>query len=200
MGNQRRGTRCWSPRHRDRCKGQGRQRKARRRIDLDQAFDARGARAWLGAIVGRGGFQHGCDGCLYRDLAWEYHVPTSSRATEEGDEGPLGPEWSMSLTSTESLVEIVNGSLLMTTSNGSQTIFAKPLAGVKCESKAPFESPPGNNNLTLWCEENKETKKRIAYYLENAPAHTKVKFTEPTEGGRSFGYPLSRKALWRLIL
>jgi streptogramin lyase len=104
----------------------------------------------------------------------------SSRATEEGDEGPLGPEWSMSLTSTESLVEMVDGSLLMTTSNGSQTIFAKPLAGVKCESKAPFESPPGNNNLTLWCEENKETKKRIAYYLENATDHTKVKFTQPT--------------------
>jgi streptogramin lyase len=103
----------------------------------------------------------------------------SSRATEEGSEGPLGPEWSMSLTSTESLVEMVDGSLLMTTSNGSQTIFAKPLAGVKCESKAPFESPPGNNNLTLWCEENTELKKRIAYYLENAADHTKIKFTQP---------------------
>ena len=104
----------------------------------------------------------------------------SSRATEEGDEGPLGPEWSMSMGSTESLVEMVDGSLRMTSANGSQAIFAMPLAGVKCESGAPFESPPGDSNLKLWCEENKEAKKRIAYYLEDAADHTKVKFTLPS--------------------
>jgi streptogramin lyase len=106
----------------------------------------------------------------------------SSRATEEGDEGPLGPDWTMSLTSSASLVEMVDGSILTTAANGSQAIFAKPTTGVKCESKAPFESPPGDSNLSLWCEENKETKKRIAYYLENAADHTKVKFTLPTGG------------------
>ncbi len=106
----------------------------------------------------------------------------SSRATEEGDEGPLGADWSMSMANTESLVEIPDGSLLMTAANGSQTIFAKPLAGVKCESTTPFESPPGDSNLKLWCEENKTTKAREAYYLENAADHTKVKFTLPTGG------------------
>ena len=110
----------------------------------------------------------------------------SSRATEEGDEGPLGPEWSMSLTSDESLVELVDGSILMTDANGGQAIFAKPLFGVKCESGAPFESPPGDSNLKLWCEENKEAKKRIAYYLEDIANHTKVKFTLPGGGAKEW--------------
>jgi streptogramin lyase len=110
----------------------------------------------------------------------------SSRATEEGDEGPLGPEWSMSLTSAESLVEMVDGSVLMTDANGRQAIFAKPLSGVKCESGAPFESPPGDSNLKLWCEENKETKTRIAYYLENAADHTKDKFTLPSGDSKAW--------------
>jgi streptogramin lyase len=103
----------------------------------------------------------------------------SSRATEEGSEGPLGPEWSMSLASTESLVEMVDGSILMTAANGGQAIFAAPSSGVKCESEAPFESPPGDSNLKLWCEEN-ETKQRVAYYLEDPAVHTKVKFTQPS--------------------
>ncbi len=106
----------------------------------------------------------------------------SSRATEEGNEGPLGPEWTMSLGNTESLVEMVNGSLLMTAANGRQAIFAKPASGVKCESGLPFESPPGDSNLKLWCEENRETKQRIAYYLEDSANDTKVKFILPGGG------------------
>ena len=78
----------------------------------------------------------------------------SSRNTTQGDEGPLGPEWNMSMGSTESLVEMDDGSVLMTSANGTQTIFVKPLAGVKCEPAAPFESPPCNSNLKLWCEKN----------------------------------------------
>jgi hypothetical protein len=103
----------------------------------------------------------------------------SSRATGQGDEGPLGPEWTMGLASTESVTEMVDGSLLMTSANGSQAIFAESSAGVKCEAAAPFEAPPGDSNLKLWCEENKETKQRVAYYLEDAADHSKVKFTLP---------------------
>ena len=106
----------------------------------------------------------------------------SSRATEQGDEGPLGPEWDISLGDSESLSELIDGSLLLTTATGNQTIFAAPLAGVKCEATAPFESPPGDSNLKLWCEENKETKVRDAYYLENVADHTQDKFTLPSGG------------------
>jgi streptogramin lyase len=97
----------------------------------------------------------------------------SSRATELGDEGPLGPEWTLGTTSTESLVELIDGGVLMTSSNGSQVIFASLGEG-------KFESPPGDSNLTLRLEENKTTKTKEAYYLEDAADHTKVKFTQPS--------------------
>jgi streptogramin lyase len=97
----------------------------------------------------------------------------SSRDVQAGDEGPLGPEWSLSLSSTETLHELVDGSVLMTAANGSQTVFATLGEG-------KFESPPGDSNLTLRLEENKETKAKEAYYLEDAANHTKAKFTLPS--------------------
>jgi streptogramin lyase len=100
----------------------------------------------------------------------------SSRALFAGETGPLGPEWGLSLTSTESLKEIVNGSVLMTEADGRQTIFAG-LGGGK------FEAPVGDSNLELSLEENKTTKQKLAYYLKNVAAHTSVKFTEPTGAG-----------------
>jgi streptogramin lyase len=99
----------------------------------------------------------------------------SSRATEQGIEGPLGPQWTLGITSTESLTELVDGGVLMTSTNGSQTIFA-------ALGEGKFESPPGDSNLNLRLEENKATKVKEAYYLENAAAHTKVKFTLPLGG------------------
>jgi streptogramin lyase len=103
----------------------------------------------------------------------------SSRDTTQGDEGPLGPEWSLGLSSTESLVELVDGSIVMTAANGSQTIFAKT-------ETTTYESPPGDSNLKLTVEENKETKVKEAYYLENAADHTKVKFTLPSGGSKDW--------------
>jgi streptogramin lyase len=104
----------------------------------------------------------------------------SSRAVEAGNDGPLGPQWSLSTTNTESLVQLVDGGVLMTAANGSQVIFARPGAGAKCEVANPFESPQGDSNLKLWCTENKTTKAREAYFLENVAARTKVKFTLPS--------------------
>ncbi len=96
----------------------------------------------------------------------------SSRDTTAGLQGPLGPQWSLSLGNTESLVEMVDGSVLMTAANGAQTIFASLGAG-------KFEAPPGDSNLQLTLEENKETKQKLAYYLKDAAAGTSVKFTLP---------------------
>jgi streptogramin lyase len=96
----------------------------------------------------------------------------SSRDTTAGGTGPLGPDWGLSLGNTESLTELVNGSVLMTAANGSQTIFA-----AKGEGK--FESPVGDSNLEMSLEENKVTKQKLAYYLKDASAHTSVKFTQP---------------------
>ena len=88
---------------------------------------------------------------------------------------PLGPQWSLSLGSEESLVELVNGSLLVTSGNGGQTIFA---AVLNSEGKptGKFEAPPGDSNLTMTLEEN-EKKEKVAYYLKDPAAGTTTKFT-----------------------
>jgi streptogramin lyase len=97
----------------------------------------------------------------------------SSRDLLSGNKGPLGPQWNLSLTSTESLAELVDGSVMLTAANGAQTIFATLGSG-------KFESPKGDSNLELSLEENKTTKQKLAYYLKDAAAHTSVKFTQPS--------------------
>jgi streptogramin lyase len=96
----------------------------------------------------------------------------NSRNLVDGNRGPLGPQWNLSLSNAESLIELVDGGVLMTASNGGQTIFS-PLGEGK------FESPTGDSNLQLTLEENKTTKTKLAYYLKNAAAGTSVKFTMP---------------------
>jgi streptogramin lyase len=108
----------------------------------------------------------------------------SSRSLFAGETGPLGPQWSLSLGSTETLEELVNGAVLLTSGNGSQTIFAA-LKGGK------FESPVGDSNLEMSVEENKETKQKLAYYLKNVAAHTSIKFTRPV--GASFWVPTKQE-------
>jgi len=97
----------------------------------------------------------------------------SSRDVTQGDDGPLGPAWGVSMSSAESLVEMVDGSVLLTAADGRQTIFASL-------GSSKFESPSGDSNLELNLEENKETKEKLAYYLKNAAAKTLVKFTQPS--------------------
>ena len=82
------------------------------------------------------------------------------------------------MASATSLSELVDGSVLMTAANGSQTIFA---AILNSEGKpiGRFESPPGDSNLELTLEEN-EAKEKLAYYLKNAANATSVKFTRPS--------------------
>ena len=96
----------------------------------------------------------------------------SSRATQSGIEGSLGSEWSISLGSSESLTELVDGGVTLTSADGAQSIFANLGAG-------KFEAPTGDSNLTLELEENKVTKEKLAYYLKNSAAGTSVKFTLP---------------------
>jgi YD repeat-containing protein len=96
----------------------------------------------------------------------------SSRATLAGAEGRLGPQWSMSLGANESIRELVDGGVLLTSASGKQSIFASLGQG-------KFEAPNGDSNLKLELEENKTTKEKLAYYLKNAAAGTAEKFTLP---------------------
>jgi YD repeat-containing protein len=104
----------------------------------------------------------------------------SSRGLFAGDEGALGPQWSMNLGNAESLTEIIDGAMMLTDANGRQVLFAK-IAG-----SSTYESPTGDSNLVLKLEENKTTKEKLAFYLEDPSAHTKTKFTLPTGGGTSW--------------
>jgi streptogramin lyase len=101
----------------------------------------------------------------------------SSRALEAGDEGPLGPQWSLNLGATQSIVEMPDHSVLLADAKGQQSIFAALEGG-------EFESPTGDSSLKLRLEENKTTKEKLAYYLENIANHTKTKFTLAPGGSK----------------
>jgi YD repeat-containing protein len=96
----------------------------------------------------------------------------SSRATEEGGAGPFGAQWSLSLASSQSLTELVDKSMLLTEADGTQAIFASRGDGT-------YEAPIGDSNLKLTLEENKTTKEKLAYHLEDAAKDTRIKFTLP---------------------
>ena len=100
----------------------------------------------------------------------------SSRDLTAGAEGPLGPQWSLGVGSEEALVEMPDHSVLVTSGNGGQTIFAAILNSKK-EPTGKFEAPPGDSNLTMTLEENEKTKEKIAYYLKDPAAGTSTEFT-----------------------
>jgi hypothetical protein len=65
-----------------------------------------------------------------------------SRHVAEGIEGPLGPQWFLSLGAQESLARTTGGGMVLTGSNGTQTVFASSGGG-------KFKSPVGDAGLTL---------------------------------------------------
>ncbi len=95
----------------------------------------------------------------------------SSRNLTAGLEGPLGPQWAMSLGGDESLTELADGSMMLTASTGVQTVFER-------NSKGEFESPQGDANVTLSPEENGQ-KVPVAYYLRDVAAGTSTEFARP---------------------
>jgi streptogramin lyase len=97
----------------------------------------------------------------------------SSRDLTAGAEGPLGPQWSLSVGSEESLFEMVDKSVLVTSGTGDQTVFAA-VFNSKGEPTGKFEAPPGDSNLTVTLEE--DTKHEKAYYLKDPAAGTSTEF------------------------
>ncbi len=102
----------------------------------------------------------------------------SSRAVTAGAGGSLGPQWTLSLGSEETLVEMVDGSVIVTSATGGQTIFAAIL-NTEGKPTGKFEAPPGDSNLTMTPEEN-EKKEKVAYYLKAPASGTSTKFTLPS--------------------
>jgi RHS repeat-associated protein len=61
-------------------------------------------------------------------------------------ESPLGPQWGLSVGASESLSRTTSGSMILTGSNGQQSVFA---GNGKGEGKGVYTSPPGDAGLTL---------------------------------------------------
>jgi RHS repeat-associated protein len=85
-----------------------------------------------------------------------------SRHVAQGAEGPLGPQWSMSLGPQQSLTRTTGGGMILTGNNGAQTVFASKGSG-------EFTSPPGNAGLILT---EKVVGGVVKFYLSNNGAVT----------------------------
>jgi hypothetical protein len=95
-----------------------------------------------------------------------------SRNPKEGEEGPLGPQWTIALGSLASLEVLPDGSVMVVGPDG-LTLFAVKTGG-------GFEAPEGDRNLTLEYES-----KTPAYLLKNAAQGTTTEFTLP-KGAKSW--------------
>jgi streptogramin lyase len=101
-----------------------------------------------------------------------------SRNLKEGEEGPLGPQWSVSLGSLASLEVLPDGSIMVVGPEGLTHFSVKKGGG--------FEAPAGDSNLTLEYEAtNKE------YVLKDAAKGTTTGFTLP--GGAKSWMPTISK-------
>ncbi len=87
-----------------------------------------------------------------------------SRNPTEGSEGPLGPQWTISLNSVSSLEVLPDGSVLIIGPEG-LTHFSKTESG-------GFQAPVGDSNLTL-------VLKGSEYILTNKDKGTSTIFTQP---------------------
>ncbi len=94
-----------------------------------------------------------------------------SRNLKEGEEGPLGPQWTVSLGSLANLEVLSDGSVM--------SIGAEGLTFFKIKTGGGFESPKGDTNLTL--EAKKNSKSEItAYLLQDSGKGTTTEFTLPS--------------------
>ncbi len=95
-----------------------------------------------------------------------------SRALNAGEEGPLGPQWTLDLGGDEQLAISRNGNAVLSASAGAPTTFTHKTGG-------EFESPLGDANLKLEAGECKPGK-GSAYILQDEKAATKTCFEQPS--------------------
>jgi RHS repeat-associated protein len=95
-----------------------------------------------------------------------------SRRPRAGSEGPLGPQWTLSVGAQEGASRLPNGNVTLTQSSGAQLTFAMNGSG-------GFTSPTGNANLIL--KEEKNSKGELTEYVLKDPATgDTTRFTSPS--------------------
>jgi RHS repeat-associated protein len=108
-----------------------------------------------------------------------------SRRLTAGSEGPLGPQWSLSVGGQESITRLPNGNATLTATNGAQTTFTSKEGG-------GFTSPTGDAGLTL-SEEKNGKGELTEYVLKNAGDATVTRFTSPTGPSSSLWKPTTQE-------
>ncbi len=96
----------------------------------------------------------------------------NSRELTAGAQGPLGPQWSFSVSGSQGVEQEPTGSVVLISSEGGRTSF-------ESDGKGGFISPKGDENLVLEAEKEGETIK--AYLLKNPAEGTTVKYVQ--QGG-----------------
>jgi DNA-binding beta-propeller fold protein YncE len=92
----------------------------------------------------------------------------NSRQLTAGEEGPLGPQWKLSVSGAEE-IEALEGSVTLVSPAGRTTFVS--------DGKGGFVSPVGDENLVLEAEKKAEVV--VAYLLKDPAAGTTVRFTQP---------------------
>lgn len=95
-----------------------------------------------------------------------------SRNTNAGLEGPLGPQWAVSLGGGEGLTVLPTGSVVLSGPSAGTTTFLR-------NEKGEFLSPEGDSNLKIEGVEPEAGKGVSEYRLLNSSAGTTTRFTQP---------------------
>ena len=96
----------------------------------------------------------------------------SSGHLTAGAEGPLGPQWSMSVGGSQSLTKAAEGAVVLTNAGGQQSVFTS-------KGKGEFNSPPLSASLKL--TEVTEGEKTKEFQLKDGSGQV-TKFTLPSGG------------------
>lgn len=100
-----------------------------------------------------------------------------SRALSAGTEGPLGPQWTLSVGASQTLNVLPNGNVEMRAASGASTTFAsKGVSG----GKGSFTAPKGDENWELESLEKVVGKGITEYLLKNPTAGVTDTFTLPS--------------------
>jgi hypothetical protein len=92
-----------------------------------------------------------------------------SRHLTAGSEGPLGPQWSLSVGGQESITKLPNGSVTLTAANEGESTFTSSGGG-------KFASPPGDASLAL-SEVKNEKGELTEYVLKDVADSVTTRFT-----------------------
>ena len=98
----------------------------------------------------------------------------NSKQLKAGEQGPLGPQWRLSISGSQGIEQEPSGSVVLVAPDGG-------LATFESDGKGGYISPKGDENLSLVPE--KEGEKIKAYLLKNIAAGTTVKYEQSGGAG-----------------